>query len=207
MRWTVPFIILLVVLSHDDCLGREVKLMTKNTEFKSAHDLRKVQAATSVGRLPREIAYTLPVPKKIESEMVILVLFYYETGPMNHRTVHLPERVMYLNPVTGEVQKFCAIRSEEVGIKEPLTTVLGAGVDPMMTGDEFYDLRQRFLDISAEVWAAFASGKTEFETPKQAIIKEYESLFLRITKKEVAPFYVMSSPHFFKWLRTVNHNR
>lgn len=179
--------------------------MTQTALFKSAHDLRRNQMAASSAVLPREMAYTLPIPKNLQTGIVIQVLFYSETGPMNQRTVHLPGYAMYLSPTEGRVLRFWAIRPEEAGITEPLQTVPGAGIDPpTMTGMEFFHLRQRLLDISAEVWEAYASGKIDFDNSKRVLIREYLSIFLRITKKEVAPFYVMSSPDFFNWLQTVS---
>lgn len=202
-RWIVAVFVILILVPWN-CLARRARPMNEHIPFKSAHELRKLQTAASTGIVPREMAYTLPVPKKTESGMVIVVLYYYETGPMNHRTVHMPERAMLMNPVSGEVLRFDAIRPADVGIREPLTPVPGAGITPGMTGDEYFAFRQRFLDISAQVWEAYDSGKTEFNATTKAILREYESLFLCITKKEIAPFYVMTSPQFFKWLKNIN---
>jgi hypothetical protein len=38
------------------------------------------------------------------------------------------------------------------------------------------------------------------------LIEEYNSLFLHITKAEVAPFYVGAAPDFFGWLEQVGRN-
>ena len=180
--------------------------MSEQIRFKSAHELREIQGATASAVLPVEVAYTLPFPKKTEAGIMVEVLFYNEKGPPGQRVVSLPHYAMHLDPKTGIILRFWAIRPEEMGIVEPLTPVPGAGIDPNLTSDEFFILRQRFLDISNVVWEAYASGKSEFEASAKAIIKEYETLFLRITKREVAPFYVASSPHFFNWLRTISHS-
>jgi hypothetical protein len=179
--------------------------MSAQNTYKSAHELRRIVGSVAGAVLPDEIAQTLPIPKKSKSALVIQVLFYREGGPPGNRKVSLPHYAMYLDPVTGKVLRFWAIRPQEMGISEPLQAVPGAGIDPPnMTGMEFFHLRERLLDISAEVWEAYASGKTDFDESKGALIREYRSIFLRITKKEVAPFYVMSSPDFFEWLRVVS---
>jgi hypothetical protein len=110
---------------------------------------------------------------------------------------------MILDPVTGAVLRFWACQPAELGITSPLKELPGAGIDPNMTGNEFFVLRRRFLDISATVWQAYASGTTKFEPELEPLITEYWHLFLRITKKDVAPFYLMSSPDYIYWLQTV----
>lgn len=179
--------------------------MSAQSTYKSAHEVRTIVGSVTAAVLPDETASTLPIPKRTESALVIQVLFYRESGPPGNRKVSLPHYAMYLDPVTGKVLRFWAIHPQDVGITEPLQAVPGAGIDPpTMTGMEFFHLRQRLLDISAGVWGAYASGRTDFDDATRAVIREYEGIFLRITKKEVAPFYVMSSPHFFTWLRTVS---
>ncbi|MCP3952594.1 MAG: hypothetical protein GY697_10325 [Desulfobacterales bacterium] len=180
--------------------------MADPISFKSAHEMVEIQGSVSAQELPVEVANTLPIPKKTESGLVILIIYYNETGPHGQRVVHPPHYAMTLDPATGDVLRFWACRPDDLGIVAPLKTLPGAGITPGMTGNEFFHLRLRFLDISAAVWQAYASGATQFEPQLQKLIAEYWQLFLRITKKEIAPFYAMSSPDYFQWLKTVTRS-
>ncbi|OQW91960.1 MAG: hypothetical protein BWK78_03095 [Thiotrichaceae bacterium IS1] len=186
-------------------LGLET--MPTTTQFKSAHELREIEGATASAVLPDETAETVPIPQKTNQGMVILVMYYNWVGQPNRYTVLPPHYAMQMEPVTGKVLRFWSCRPLELGIRIPTTPVKGAGISPNMTSDEFFEKRQRFLDISAEVWQAYASGKTKFDSIIRTIVQEYENLFLQITKEEVAPFYVAASPDFFKWLQIVSQRR
>lgn len=181
-------------------------IMADPISFKSAHEIVEIQGRIAAQELPVEVANTLPIPQKTESGMVILIIYYNETGPRGQRVVHPPHYAMTLDPVTGDLLRFWACRPEDLGIKAPVQTLPGAGITPGMTGNEFFHLRQRLLDISAAVWQAYAGGGTQFEPQFQELITEYWHLFLRITKTDIAPFYAMASPDFFQWLQTVTRS-
>jgi hypothetical protein len=181
--------------------------MPTATRFKSAHELRNIAGAAARRVLPIEIADTLPVPHRTGDRLVILILFYRESGPPNRRVVELPNHAMHLDPITGKVLRFWACRPEDVGIETPLKPVEGATIPPGMTGGEFFQKRERFLSVSPQVWEAFDSGATKLDSATTAVIREYWRLFLEITKSEVAPFYVAAASDFFGWLRHVSADR
>ncbi len=170
----------------------------------SAQEIQKLAGAVSSRALPDEIAETLPVVQKTRGGPVVLVLYYSETGRPNHRTVHLPDHAMQLDPYSGKVLRFWSCNPEDLGIESPLKPVAGAGIPNGMTSGDFFLKRQRFLEISPTVWEAFVSGTTDAQTA--AVVQEYWHLFLEITKSEVAPFYVSASPEFFKWVRRLASN-
>ena len=178
-------------------------IMAGKDRFKSADELRKA-AGTIAGRvLPDEVAETLPIPLRVGDHLVILILYYRETGPRGRPVVHLPDHAMHLDPVTANVLRFWACRPEDVGIEPPLKPVPGAGIRPGMTSAEFVEKRNRFLAISPHVWELFASGAATFDSESSAMVREYLRLFLEITKAEVAPFYVAATPDFFNWLHKI----
>jgi hypothetical protein len=198
--------IVLVVMASGSCAPRG-GAMSANNHFLSADELRKIAGATSGAVLPDEDADTLPVPHKdADHGLVILVLYYRESGPPRQRTVKPPHHAMFLDPRSGKVLRFWACRPEDLGIEMPPKPVPGAGIPAGMTSEEFLTKRQRFLDISPAVWEAFASGATELPNNIRSLIEEYKSLFLQITKAEVAPFYVEAAPDFFGWLEQVARN-
>jgi hypothetical protein len=183
-------------------------VMYAANKFVSAHDLRNIAGSIARKVLPVEVAETLPVPRKDPKEgLVILILYYNEIGPPSRRIVKPPHHAMYLNPATGKVLRFWACDPEELGIETPLKPVLGAGIPAEMPKMEYVEKRQRFLDISPAVWEAFASGATQYPGEVRSMIHDYRSLFLHITKAEVAPFYVEAAPDFFHWLEQVDQGR
>ncbi len=178
--------------------------MYAGTQFMSAPELRDVAGSVARRVLPVEAAETLPVPRRDPKEgLVIVILYYRESGSPGKRVVKLPDHAMYLNPVTGKVLRFWAIEPEELGIETPLRPVPGAGVPADMPKMDFVEKRQRFLDISPAVWEAFASQASDYPPNVLAMIRDYRSLFLQTTKAEVAPFYVQAAPDFFRWLDQV----
>jgi hypothetical protein len=175
--------------------------MAAADQFKSAQELRKEAGAVASGVLPDEVADTLPVPHRDGSGLIILILYYRESGPPNRRVVRPPDHAMHLDPVSGKVIRFWACRPEDLGIEKTVKPVEGAGIRPGMTSQEFFEKRERFLDISPQVWHAFASGSSQFDASTETLLREYYRLFLEITKAEVAPFYAAAAPDFFGWLQ------
>jgi hypothetical protein len=169
------------------------------TTFLPAQEIRRIAGRLSSAVLPDEDAITLPVPIRAEAGVVLLIMYYRELGPRSRRVVHLPHYAMHLDGATGKVLRFFACAPEDLGITQPLAHVPGAGVDSAMDGLAFYHSRERLLDLSPELWRAFAdAGEVAPSTAEAA--KEYLEIFLKITKAEVAPFYLAAAPDFFAWL-------
>jgi hypothetical protein len=175
--------------------------MPTPTHFIPAEEIRRIAGSTSSAVLPDEDADTFPIPLRADGGVVILVMYYSETGRPGRRVVHLPHYAMILDGETGKVLRFWAVTPDELGIRAPLTPVPGAGSDPAMPVEERIRKRDRFLAISPDLWRAFAAGGKDPATAAAA--REYLDLFLSLTKKEVAPFYVAASPAWFEWLRSV----
>ncbi len=73
----------------------------------------------------------------------------------------------------------------------------GFGLDPNMTSDEFWNLTDRFFEISPLVWKMY---KNESTLKKMDIIKEYHAIFRRIAKAPLIPYYEAVAPDLFDWL-------
>src|SRR6187455_2597602 len=125
-----------------------------------AYEIRDIAARTAAAVLPLEIAVMLPVPIPTPGGLNALIVYYREYGPPTQRTVDLPSYAMRIDPVTGKILRFGATTPERLGITQPLLKVPGAGVSPPMTGLQFAEKRDRLLDISRDVWTAFAAGST-----------------------------------------------
>lgn len=166
-----------------------------------ARELRDIAGKTSAPLLPLETAVMWPVATRANGPLEALVVYYDETGPRTHRTVHPPHHAMRLDPVTGKVLHFGATTPERLGLRRPFTAVPGVGIDPKMTVPEFIAKRDRFLDISADVWSSFAAGTPSGGAATATLAAEYWDLFSRITKAEVAPFYAGAAKDFFDWVR------
>jgi hypothetical protein len=177
--------------------------MSSAPPFMSAQEIREIAGRTAAAVLPDEVAETMPVPRRKNDNVVLLIMYYTETGPPNKREVGLPHHAMELNPSSGDVLRFWACSPEELGIEPPLSPVEGADIPQGMTSDEFVEKRQEFLDISSRVWEAYYHGDTQVSGPTADLVKRYYALFLEITKKEVAPYYVAAAGDFFNWVKSV----
>jgi hypothetical protein len=174
--------------------------MSTPTTFQSAEQFRRAAAATAASVLPDEDAETLPVPVKVDGGVAVLIMYYRESGPPDHRTVAPPHHAMHLDGGTGKVLRFWSTDPDELGIAQPTAPVPGVDYDRKMIAGEFVTKRKRLLEISSDVWNAWASGNGVDAAAKE-LAAEYWALFSVITKKEVAPFYVQASPDFFQWVR------
>jgi hypothetical protein len=171
------------------------------TAFVPAQEIRRIAGRMSGAVLPDEDADTLPVPIRTDKGVALLVMYYRESGPPDQREVDLPHYAMHLDGETGKVLRFFACAPKELGIAPPLSPVPGADVDPAMDGLAFFHTRERLLDLSPALWAALASD-AEVDASTAEAAKEYLAIFLRITKAEVAPFYLAAAPDFFEWLHS-----
>jgi hypothetical protein len=197
---TLCLVLLALACSH---AGKGDKPMTVPSKFLPAREIQEHAGAAASTMLPDEVAETFPVPVRAGDGVALLILFYRELGPPARRVVYPPDHAMHVDPATGKVIRFWATTPEELGIQQPSTPVPGAGVDPRMPVDELIALRKRFLDISADVWRAFAQGGGQPpDAAVRPLVKEYHEIFLRLTKREVAPFYVGAAPDFFSWVRS-----
>lgn len=167
--------------------------------FQSADELRRIAGAIAAKLLPLEIAQTLPVLVRHGPGFAVIVLFYPETGRPNRRTVSPPTHAMLLDAASGGLIRFWQTSAEELGIVQPCVPVAGAGIPPGMSTDEFIRMRDRFLAISADVWTMFAYPGPPDPTGRE-LVAEFRLLFLKITKSEVAPFYVGAAAEFFAWV-------
>jgi hypothetical protein len=177
--------------------------MSTPTHFIPAQEIRRIAGSTSGAVLPDEDADTFPIPVRADGGVVILVMYYKELGPPERRVVHPPHYAMYLDGETGKVLRFWAVTPDELGIRPPLPPVPGVGIDRTMSVEEHIRRRERFFDLSPDLWRAYAAGGTGVDPAVAAAAREYLDLFSTITKKEVAPFYVAASPAWFEWLRSV----
>lgn len=175
--------------------------MTVPSQFLPAEEIQKHAGAAAASVLPDEDAETLPVPVREGGALVLLIMYFREKGRPGRRVVTPPHHAMHLDPATGKVLRFWATAPEDLGIELPTTPVPGAGVDPKMTSDAFVAKRRRLLELSPELWRAFAQGGS-LDAATRALVQEYHALFLQITKKEVAPFYTGAAPDFFTWVRS-----
>lgn len=166
-------------------------------------ELRDLAGRAAAALLPIETAAMVPIPRKTDTGLEALVVYYEETGPRLQRKVHPPSHALRLDATTGQLLHFGPTTPERLGIKRPLVPVPGARIAPGMTGAEFADKRDRLLEISRDVWLAFAAGSSSVDPVTAELVREYVDLFLQITKPEVAPFYLGAARDFFSFLRSI----
>lgn len=174
--------------------------MPEDVSFLPAERLRAI-AGEAVSRvLPDELGETLPLPVSVDGRLRILIMYYPEVGPPGRRTVHPPTHAIHLDGSTGQVLRLWACAPEELGIVDPGAVVPGAGIRDGMGWEEFAQKRARVLELSADLWRAYAVDQARRDDETTAKAREYRSLLFQITPREVAPFYVQAASGFFRWL-------
>lgn len=174
------------------------------TAFLPVEKLREVAGRASGAVLPDEIAETLPVVTKTEHGISVLIMYFPMSGrPPAPPRVGLPSHALWLDGKTGKVQRFWACKPEDLGLRDPLPEVPGAGVGIDDGVPKFLERRARFFELSPEVWAAFEQGDTQLSEDMREKVAEYYALFLQIVIPDVAPFYVSGAADFFQWIGAV----
>jgi hypothetical protein len=67
--------------------------------------------------------------------------------------------------------------------------------------DEFVKKRDRLFAISPELWSAYAEGIPATTPGVRPMAQEYWNLFMEVTTRQLAPFYLQAAAGFFAWLR------
>jgi hypothetical protein len=177
------------------------------TQFLPVEALREAAGRAAGAVLTIETARTQPVVTRTEHGVTVLVLFFPMSGrPPAPPRVRPPTHAMWLDGATAKVLRFWATSPEDLGFPDPLPQVPGAGegiTDPI---DTFLDRRDRWDELSPDVWRAFEAGATSVDAETRAKVAEYYALFLKIVIPEVAPFYTCGAPDFFGWIGKVLSN-
>ena len=168
------------------------------------NQLREAAGRTASKVLPDEVGETYPVVTRTQGApadgVLALVLYYDVLGQRPHTRPSLPTHAMLLDPSTGNVISFRAVKPEDIGVRPPLDPVPGVNVD-MSDMKAFLARRARFFDLSPEVWAAFAQGGSSVDAATAEKAKEYWDLFRQVVHESVAPYYPSAARDFFDWVR------
>jgi hypothetical protein len=184
------------------CPGKRTDPMSSTTPFQSADELQRIAGKTSSAVISDSAAATLPIPVKVDGNVVILIMYFNERGRPGHRVLSPPHYAMHLDGHTGQVLRFWSTTPEALGITDLNAAIEGVGVGPQLGWEEFSDKKDRFLAISPDVWSAYARGAAPADPAVKPLAREYWSLFAQIETPAVAVFYLQASPDFFAWIRT-----
>lgn len=140
-------------------------------------------------------ADTFPCPLAPTPDALLRCVYFSAGGPPESRSYGPPEYVVDLDGVEGRVVRLAPCTAAEVGCAPPLPLIPGAGVNPGMSRDAFWNRRERALDLMPVVWEQFARG--DARTPEAS---ELLATILTITLREVAPYQVLPTAAFFRWM-------
>jgi hypothetical protein len=174
--------------------------MATQSRFKTARELQEIAGAAASSVLPDEVAETLPVPTKIDGQVRVVIL-YYNTKARGQPVISPPHHAMILDPIAGKVIRFWACTPDDLGVTSPTGPVKGTGLDTKMSADEFWQKRDRFLEISLTVWEAYAAGNTQLDPQTKAVVREYAALLDQVEVKPLLPYEEAVAADFFAWLR------
>lgn len=140
-------------------------------------------------------ADTFPCPLAPSPDALLRCVYFPAGGPPGHRTYLPPEYVADLDGVAGQVVRLARCTPEQVGCAPPLPIIPGAGVNPGMSRDEYWSRRERTLDLLPVVWEQYTGGAAR--SPEAS---ELLATMLSITLLEAAPFQVLPTYAFFRWM-------
>jgi hypothetical protein len=171
------------------------------SKVKSTEELLQIAGATASKVLETETARSLPLATKSFLNLRIVVLYYRESVIPGEEIVYPPHYIMVLDARSGKIIRFEPCTPRDLGVnKREGVPEQGFGLDPNMSPDEFWGRIDRFLEISPIIWQAFDSGKRKFNPKTTGFIKEYYSIFWKILKKPLLPYYSAVAKDFLKWL-------
>jgi len=146
-------------------------------------------------------AAALPMPSGSGDEIRVTVMFYKEPIIPKHQLMEPPYYLVTIAPTTGDVVEARACLPSEFGVpEEPGVATEGFGLDPSLTGTEYRALKSRFFEISSDIWSIFATGSTRLSPDERALLREYRTIYKRIAKAPLKPYYESVASVFFEWM-------
>jgi hypothetical protein len=140
-------------------------------------------------------ADTFPCPLSAHPDALLRCVYFPAGGGPGRQSFLPPEYVVDLDGVSGRVVRLERCTAAEVGCAPPLPIIPGAGVNPGMSRDDYWNRRERAFDLMPVVWEQFTSGATR--TPEAS---ELLATILTITPLDAAPFQVLPTYAFFRWM-------
>lgn len=149
-------------------------------------------------------AEALPLPIKQGSDVHGILLYYKEGMVPGEEIVYPPHFMVTIDASTGDIIESKSCVPSDFGVpQEPGVPTEGFGLDTDMSVDEFWDSMDRFMEISSAVWEIYATGAATLDPRNADIVREYNSIYKRIAKEPLIPYYEATAPDFFKWLSQV----
>lgn len=165
------------------------------SRYKSARELDAIIGEATGDDIATEYATTFLAPTRADPDAPMRCVAYLEGGPPGRRVVSPPDYVIDVDAIEGRVIRVARCTPEELGIPTPPPLIPGAGINPGMPVDEFWRRRDRVLDLSSTVWGQFTDGAAR--TPEAS---ELLATILTVTRLDVAPFQVLPTHAFFRWM-------
>lgn len=176
-------------------------MSTKEARFYSVQEL--LRRATEVRAHLFGEARAPLLPGKRDDSIHCIVLYYREGTP-GQEIVYPPHFIVRVDAATGDVVESRAVVPRDLGVsQEPRAPTKGFGLDPDMTGSEYRASKDRFMEISSPVWEIYATGVTTLHGQDADLVREYDTIYRRIAKAPLIPYYEAVAPDFFEWLGTV----
>lgn len=147
------------------------------------------------------MAIALPVATKKNSRLQIVVLLYKESTKRGDETIYPPHHILAIDPISGKVLRNEPCTPQMFGLNQAVgIPVVGFGLDPGLSAEVFWKKHDRFMELSPEVWKAYASGASHLTQQGTQLVREYSGIFNIIAKKPLLPYYHAVAADFFKWL-------
>lgn len=153
-------------------------------------------------------AAALPLPQKMGDSVYVVILYYREGVRPGEEVIYPPHFIVTVDASTGDIIKSTTCVPADFGVpRKPGSRTVGFGLDPEMSADVFWDLTDRFMDISSRVWEIYSTKITRLDSRNAKVIREYDSIYRRIAKKPLVPYYRAIAADFFRWLSTADEGQ
>jgi len=163
--------------------------------YKPTRQLLLTLGRAASGVIRTGYADTFPCPLSARPDALLRCVYFPVGGPPGAQSFLPPDHLADIDGVEGRVVRLVRCTAAEVGCAPPLPIIPGAGVNPGMSRDDYWSRRERAFDLMPAVWEQFTSGAAR--TPEAS---ELLATILTITPLAAAPFQVLPTYAFFRWM-------
>lgn len=174
--------------------------MPDDIVLKDAREL----ALRAEARIPpsEDMALSLPIPMGPRVPLCIAFFAYEEGAQEGLELVYPASFLVRLDPRSGQVIEARPWTPRELGLDlDPEEPTLGFGLPEDLSGEAYWAENDRLMELSARVWAAWASGIAASSQGIREQAREVDRLFKRVALAPHRSTYAAMGADFLAWLK------
>lgn len=166
--------------------------------FKTVSELEGLSKSSYHSRTGE--ATTLPIPSNRDGTLYVVLFVYHTSARPGSNQIMLPHLIIVMDPKTGKVMQDMPWNLKPLSVSTS-SGPLPAPTMEKMSGQEHLSLLERIEKISPYIWAIY--DREEKRKPslfEKRLLKEYRTIFQRISRKPLLPYFKAAAPDFWTWL-------